>query len=140
MRALIRITAAALVAATALAAGAQQAASYQLTIGNPADESTVYSDNGEMTVQVAVTPDLAGGDSVQLLVDGEPAGFPTTSLDFALAGMARGQHMLQARIIDATGNVGSVSAPTTFYVWAASLLFPSRQASALSHSAVHVGH
>jgi hypothetical protein len=136
----IRMAVAALAATAALAAGAQQAAPYRVTIGNPGDDATVYSDTGEMTVQVAVTPDLAGGDSVELLVDGEPAGLPTTSLDFPLTGMARGQHMLQARIIDATGNVGSMSPPSTFYVWAASLLFPNRHTSAFSHSAVHAGH
>jgi hypothetical protein len=135
----IRMAAAALAAATALGAGAQQSSSYRLSIGDPADQSTVYSDSGEMTVQVAVSPDLVPGDSVELLVDGDPAGPPTTTLEFPLSAMARGEHVLQARIIDTTGNVGSVSAPTTFYVWAASLLFPNRHASTLSHAAVHVG-
>jgi hypothetical protein len=137
MRSMIRMAAAALAAAAALSAGAQQAASYQLTIRDPADQSTVFSDTGEVTVHVAVSPDLASGDSVELLVDGVSAGVSQASSDFELSGMARGRHVLQARIIDSTGNVGSISEPEIFYVWAASVLFPERQEGALLHG---VGH
>jgi hypothetical protein len=140
MRALIRTTAAALVAVAALGASAQEASSYELGIVVPAAASTVFSDTGDVTVQASVVPELAPGDKVELLVDGAPAGPASASLDFALTGIPRGQHVLQARIIDASGNVGSVSPPDTFYVWAASLLFPNRKAmtthAATPHTAV----
>jgi hypothetical protein len=136
MRPLIRMAATAL-AAAALAAGAQP--SYQLSIVEPADQSTVFSDTGEMTVQLAVAPNPAPGESIELLVDGAPAG-ASASTEFALSGMTRGEHTLQARIIDSTGNVAATSATTLFYVWAASVLFPNRQGAAVggvSHTLAH---
>ena len=80
-----------------------------------------------MRVRVTVVPDLASGDQVELLVDGMPAAEPSTTLDFPLVGLVRGTHVLQARIIDSTGNVGSISPSITFYVWEASRLFPVRR-------------
>jgi hypothetical protein len=77
--------------------------------------------------QVTVAPELATGDNVGLLLDGMPVAPPMKSLDFPLYGITRGQHLLQARIIDATGNVGSISPPSIFYVWEASRLFPDRR-------------
>jgi ABC-type glycerol-3-phosphate transport system substrate-binding protein len=111
-----------LVAASALGASAQEASTYRVSIVNPADQSTVFSDTGEMTVQASVSPALANGDSLELLVDGQSAGPPGISLDFALSGMARGEHLIQARVIDATGNVAVASPPDTFQVWTASIL------------------
>jgi hypothetical protein len=98
---------------------------YDLDIVNPADEATVFSDNGDVSVRATVVPDLANGDQVEFLVDGLPIAPPTSVLDFPLYGIVHGQHMLQARIIDSTGNVGSISPSRTFYVWQASLLFPT---------------
>jgi hypothetical protein len=100
---------------------------YQVRIVNPADQSTVFSDTGEMTVLASVSPPLANGDGLELLVDGESAGPPGASLDFALSGMARGEHLIQARVIDATGNVAVASPPDTFQVWSASILFPNQR-------------
>jgi hypothetical protein len=125
-RSLARIAAAALFAASTLAF-AQGDAGYQLDIVDPAYQSTVFSDPGDVTVSVTVVPDLANGDQVELLVDGLSAGPPSATLSFSLAGIPRGQHQLQARIIDSTGNVGSVSPSSTFYMWQASRLFPNRQ-------------
>jgi hypothetical protein len=126
IRTLLRIAAAAVIAMPALGAFAQGSPDYNLDIVTPADEATVFDDNGDVMVHTTIVPDLANGDRVQLLVDGLPAAPPATSLEFPLAGITRGQHLLQARIIDSTGNVGPVSSSSTFYVWEASLLFPNR--------------
>jgi hypothetical protein len=75
---------------------------------------------------VTIAPALASGDKVELLIDGAPVAPPMKSLDFPLSGIARGPHLLQARIIDSTGNVGSISPSSTFFVWEASRLFPIR--------------
>jgi hypothetical protein len=113
------------VAATGVAA--QGGSTYQLSIVSPADHSTVFSDSGDVTVKATIAPPLAQGERIEFLVDGMPAGLPTTSLNFSLSGTARGQHLLQARVIDTTGNVAAVSPADTFYVWAASVAFPNRQ-------------
>src|SRR5258706_8611353 len=101
---------------------------YVLDIAAPSDEAMVFSNSGDLSVRVAVAPQLAQGDSVEVLLDGVPAASPSASLEVPLTGVARGRHVLQARIIDSTGNVGSVSASSMVYVWQASTLFPTRHA------------
>jgi hypothetical protein len=126
MRTFYRIAAAGLLALPVLGVSAQGTPSYQLSIVNPGSDTTVFSDPGNVLVQAAIVPHLANGDQVELLVDGEPAGPPSTTLDFSLSGIPRGQHLLQARVIDSTGNVDAISPSSTFYVWQASRLFPNR--------------
>jgi hypothetical protein len=130
MRALATITIAAVIALAAFAVSAQQSSKYQLDIVDPANEATVFNNSGDVVARLTVAPDLANGDQVELLVDGLPAAPPSTTLDFPLSGLVRGTHLLQARIIDASGNVGSISPSLTFYVWQASRLFPNRRGHA----------
>lgn len=127
MRALSRLAAAAAIALAGCGAFAQQVPGYDLGVVAPGNDATVFDDNGDVEVRVTVAPDLANGDQLELLLDGMPVAPPTMSLDYPLYGVMRGQHLLQARIIDATGNVGSISPPSTFYVWEASRLFPNRR-------------
>jgi hypothetical protein len=127
MRKLTRIAAAASLAAAALGALAQGNPEYDLDIVDPAEWGTVFNNNGDVLVRATVVPDLAAGDQVELLVDGLSAAPPSAVLEFPLSGLTRGQHRLQARVIDATGNVGSVSPSSTFYVFQASRLFPNRR-------------
>jgi hypothetical protein len=105
----------ALVAAAAPGVAAQGGSSYQLSIVSPPDESTVFSDSGDVAVKATIAPPLAQGERIEFLVDGMPAGPPTRSLEFSLSGTARGQHLLQARVIDTTGNVAAISQSDTFY-------------------------
>jgi hypothetical protein len=116
-------------AASSFGFGARAAdpSKYQLDIVDPANQATVFNNSGDVSVRVTAVPDLANGDQVELLVDGVPAAPPSTTLDFPLSGLVRGTHMLQARIIDATGNVGSISPSSTVYIWEASRLFPVRR-------------
>jgi hypothetical protein len=126
MRTLFRIAAAGLLALPILGVSAQETPGYRLSIVNPGNDTTVFSDPGNVRVQAAVVPQLANGDQVELLVDGEPAGPPSTTLDFSLTGIPRGQHLVQARVIDSTGNVDAISPSSIFYVWQASRLFHNR--------------
>jgi hypothetical protein len=126
MRRLVHIIAAGVLAASACGAQAQGAAGYRLEIVAPADDATVFNDSGDVVVKTSVVPPLAPGDQVELLVDGLPAAPPAATLEFPLAGLVRGPHQVQARIIDATGNVGSISPSSAFDMWEASRLFPSR--------------
>ena len=125
-RTLLRTAAAAVMAAAALGAHAEEAQKYDVDILDPAEEVTVFSDSGDLLVRATVAPALAKGDRVELLVDGEPGAPPGAALEFPLSGIPRGLHVLQARIIDSTGNVRAVSPSRTFSVWQASLLFPNR--------------
>jgi hypothetical protein len=125
MRTCYSFIAAAVLALTALGAAAQAGSGYAIQIVSPADAATVFSDSGDVPVQVAVVPALAAGDRVELLVDGTAVAPPMALLDFPLNGITRGEHALEARVIDATGNVASSSPASIFYVWQESLLFPS---------------
>jgi hypothetical protein len=127
MRTLANITTAAVLAMAALGVSAQGTHDYRLEIVAPAEEATVFNNSGDVPVRITVTPDLAQGDQAELLVDGVPAAPPAATLDFQLSGLVRGTHMLQARIIDSTGNVAQISPSSTFYVWEASRLFPVRR-------------
>jgi hypothetical protein len=118
---------AALFAVTALAGVARASPPYDIQVIAPADQSTVFSDPGDLSVRVAVTPGLAPGDGVELLLDGTPVAPPGVILEFPLYGIVRGEHVLEARVIDVSGNVAVASPASIVYVWEASLLFPSRQ-------------
>jgi hypothetical protein len=127
MRTLLSIVTAAVVALAAHGVTAQATSAYDVEVVDPADGVTVFNDNGDVVVRVTVVPGLENGDQVELLVDGLPVAPPSASLEFPLYGIPRGEHLLQARIIDSTGNVGSISHSSSVNMWQASLLFPSRR-------------
>jgi hypothetical protein len=60
-------------------------------------------------VHVTVEPYLDDGEQVEVLVDGLPAAPAAAAHDFLLQDLKPGRHVLQARILDASGNVGGVS-------------------------------
>ena len=103
----LRMAAAASLAACAFGAAAQ--GPYQLGITDPLDQATVDRDTGPLLVRVVVVPELADGDQLELLADGFPVAHAGAALEFRLAAVAPGPHVLQARIIDSTGNVGAIS-------------------------------
>ena len=126
MRTLWSLVTAAVLAAPALGAAAPGVASYDVDIVSPSDQETVFSDTGDLSVRTTVVPDLAMGDRLEFLLDGTPVAPPSPILEFPLYGVTRGEHVLQARIIDSTGNVASTSPPRVVYIWQASLHFPNR--------------
>jgi hypothetical protein len=121
MRILSTLVTAAVLAVPAVGAAAPAAGSYEVDIVSPTDQQTVFSDSGDFSVQTMVVPDLAMGDRLEFLVDGEPVAPPSPILEFPLYGIPRGEHVLQARVIDSSGNVASISQPSVVYVWQASL-------------------
>jgi hypothetical protein len=98
----------------------------QIEITQPANEETVHDNEGNVAVQVAVSPDLAPGDRVVVLLDGQPAG-EKEDTTLTLSGVERGPHTLEARIVAKSGAMLVASEPVTFYMWQASRLFPSRK-------------
>ena len=101
--------------------------SYRVTIAQPAKDSTVFSNPGDVDVQVSVSPALEGGDKVELWLDKAAVQPPASDTEFHLKGVLRGKHTLRARVIDASNDVIGSSGPATFYVWHASRLYPNRQ-------------
>lgn len=109
----------------ALMTSPARADDYQsVAIVSPQPETTIHSNNGNVSVQVAVAPQLnaAGGDRVTLLLDGQAAA-SGAKLHFKLKGVDRGTHTLAAQVTAADGTVLISSEPVTFYMWHASRLF-----------------
>jgi hypothetical protein len=119
---LLGIAIAAFIAVPALAASAAGSSHYEVGIVSPADQQTFFSDNGDFPVRTTVVPDLAPGDNVEFLIDGMPVAPPSQVLEFPIYGITHGEHVLQARVIDSSGNVAAISSANVVYVWQASLL------------------
>ena len=72
-------------------------------IVSPANDTAVRNNAGNLTVRGQVSPKLASGHRVQLLLDGVPQGAPRRTLEFSLENIDRGTHHLQVRIVDSGG-------------------------------------
>ncbi|MGE5129552.1 MAG: hypothetical protein ACM3IK_07970 [Sphingomonadaceae bacterium] len=104
--------------------GTAQAA--EIAIVQPANEETIHSNQGDLTVQVAVSGGAPDG-SVQLVLDGAVLPHSYRANVIELIGIDRGTHTLQAMLLDAKGERLAASQPVTFYMWHASRLFPSHK-------------
>lgn len=79
------------------AAGTEQV--YQvLEITNLPDEEALRANNGNFTASVRIEPQLRIGDSLQLLLDGQPYGGLTSSVEFPLSNIERGEHSLSVQV------------------------------------------
>ncbi len=94
----------------------------------PEEGSTVFDNNGELAVQVAVAPELQAGSGarVRILIDGTQAA-EDARVSFQFSGVDRGSHTIEAQVIGQDGRVLISSEPVTFQMWHASKLFPSRR-------------
>ena len=108
-------------------ASAQQASNAlpTITITAPASEDTVHSNTGEVNVAVSVAPRLDPGQSVVITLDDREVARGARQ-NVRLTGVDRGTHLLQAKLLDAQGNLLAESDVVTFYLWHASRLFPGR--------------
>jgi hypothetical protein len=79
------------------------ASAADIEIFKPRNEETVHNNDGNVTVEV-----MARG------------------LTFRLRNIERGEHTLQALIVDERGYVVTRSQPVIFFMWQASRRFPSR--------------
>lgn len=97
------------------AAAQEQPASYEsLTIASPAAEETLWNIEGVLNVSLSLQPGLQSGHRVRVYFDGTPQMVSGTS--FQLQEVYRGQHNLQAEVIDQSGRLMIRSEPSRFYV------------------------
>ena len=89
---------------------------YQTTIIEPADGSTIPMGPGNFVVSVSLSPALSGGEQLQLMVDGSPAGTPQRSSAWELQNVYRGKHTLMVQRLDRNGDTIDRSDATTVYV------------------------
>ena len=121
----------ALSSAYAIEASAQSgtAVSYDsVAVVKPAGDATVFDNAGNVEVTVAVSPALRtdAGDRIALILDGRRISVPRAT-HFKLSGITRGEHTLEAQVVDSGGNALISSTPVKFHLWQASRLFPNRR-------------
>ncbi|WP_163578191.1 DUF4124 domain-containing protein [Halomonas faecis] len=94
-------------------------------IAAPANEETLPTGAaGKVAVELAIEPPLREDHRVRLLVDGEISQSALHTDAFLLNDLPRGEHVLQAELLDANGDVRHRSDPVTLYVQRASVNLP----------------
>lgn len=104
------------------------AAETAIIILSPKSGETIHDNTGKVAVVVGLGEGavLEKGQRVHILLDGAPAVRDRARRNFVLRDVVRGEHSLQALLVDAKGNTLASSTPVTFYMWQASRLFPGR--------------
>jgi C4-dicarboxylate-specific signal transduction histidine kinase len=98
----------------------------EVRIVAPDNDTTIHSNNGHLSVEVTLTPALAAGDRLALLLDAKKVA-QERKLHFKLNNIDRGTHTLQAQVIAADGKVLATSPLVVFHMWHASRLFKHPQ-------------
>lgn len=78
--------------------------------------ATLWDNNGEATINVAIDPSLHPGDTLQLLVNGAVAQQSKTATTFNLTDLNSDQYSVVAQIVDGSGNVKISSTPLTLFL------------------------
>ena len=81
-----------------------------------ADNPTIPIEADNFVVQAAWTPRLASGETLQLLLDGEPVGAPQRIANWQPTNVYRGEHRMQVVRLDESGTQLDTSAASTVYV------------------------
>lgn len=79
---------------------------------------------GNVQVTLGIQPDLREDHRVRLLVDGQISQSAMHTDTFMLNNLPRGEHVLQAELLDASGAVRHRTSPVTLYVQRASVNLP----------------
>ncbi|MDR5907542.1 DUF4124 domain-containing protein [Franzmannia qiaohouensis] len=94
-------------------------------IAAPRNEETLQTgEAGNLQVELGIEPALREDHRVRLLVDGAVSQSAMHSDVFMLGNLERGERVLQAELLDASGEVRHRSAPVTLYVQRASVNLP----------------
>lgn len=94
-------------------------------IASPGNEETLPSGAaGGLEVTLGIEPRLREDHRVRLLVDGRVSQSAMHTEAFLLNDLSRGEHSLQAELIDGSGEVRHRTSPVTLYVQRASVNLP----------------
>ncbi|MBW3141280.1 DUF4124 domain-containing protein [Ferrimonas balearica] len=89
---------------------------YRISLSAPEQDATVRDNNGQLNLNIALQPDLLADHRIELLLNGEVVRTVGSGGSFALDNIDRGEHVLQARVIDENGKVLASSRKTTVYL------------------------
>jgi len=97
----------------------------RFAIRSPRQEETLPTGAaGNVQVTLDVQPELREDHQVRLRVDGEVSQSAMHTETFMLNDLNRGEHILQAELLDASGAVRHRTSPVTLYVQRASVNLP----------------
>lgn len=101
----------------------QDVPDYQIRIVAPANDESIWVNNGDVTVSMIVEPtlDAERGDQVILRLDGEPVSEPRNTTTFQLNNLSRGTHSLNATVVDSNGVTLTSTGTVTFHLHRASI-------------------
>ena len=94
----------------------QEAGYKEVVILTPAQDSTITPGQLEVVVQVYLEPALRSGHRVQLIHNGQPHGPAAPATSFVIDSLIRGEHTVQAQVIDSADNPVGQSATVTIHV------------------------
>ncbi|MGH8587676.1 MAG: DUF4124 domain-containing protein [Gammaproteobacteria bacterium] len=90
----------------------------KIAVVNPPNDGTVWDNSGNVSIEIAVAPALQGtlGHKLVVLLNGQPLGEPMAATSFTVTNLDRNTYTLQARIVDAGGEVLGESPPSVFHM------------------------
>lgn len=94
-----------------------------LAITSPADEENIWGSGAKVMVQVSLPGPLVAGDRVQVSLDGKVQP-PLVGTTMVLSNLDRGEHHLQAKIVDSRGKVMTSSPVVRFYMKQSQVVVP----------------
>lgn len=111
------------------AVAAKDTKSYEsIKIITPKDKDTIQSNEGNLSVQALITPNLKQTDKMRVMIDGINAEEIQGLSSAQVIGINRGQHSLQILIIGSNGTVLKASPTVTFYMQKVGLNSPTVKA------------
>lgn len=98
-----------------------------IIIIRPQDSETIRENNGTVTIEIEVKPELNSklGHQLVLNLDGKPVAEGSSSTSYTLNGLPRGEHSLTAMIQDKSGKTVTSSATVNFHMKRHSILHPT---------------
>ncbi len=107
-------------------ASSEQATFYRVfKVISPSQQETLWNIEGNLNVQVELTPSLRPGHHFDVYLSGQLIDLNVVSPQFTVPEVYRGLHSLQAVIVDASGQEVLRSLAVTFMVQQTSLLNPN---------------
>jgi hypothetical protein len=89
---------------------------YNDRVSSPADGSTIPMGPGNFTVTATISPALASGERLQLLLDGAVTGAPQRGASWQLNNVFRGEHKLSVQRLGRSGDILNTSDTSVVYV------------------------
>lgn len=114
MKILLSYVIASFVALTVAPASAAPVSSRGLAIVAPSEARTIFDDSGAVVISFTPVPPLEEGDRIVVRVDEQIVVLPSGLTKFALTGVPRGTHVLEAIIVDADGAPVAAAESVTF--------------------------